>query len=424
MASIGRKLIEQNNAMKFKFVAALAILLVIWGFDSPTQADTTIFIHNLSSGVTIETPEGFVWDESPQTDGDLTVLTRYDGTDREVFVYDASFQTYEQITDNDLEDRYPRISGNNITWVGGEGQASEIFLASYVNGAWISANVSDNSNEDSFPEIRGSYLVWQGRIAGDWEIFLYNITTGITTQITDNDYGDVSPHTDGNYVVWLGLSYSGGEIFLYDIFRGKTTQITNDTNLDSPPQIAGGRVVWTSHEVTESVEPGNIFLHNIATEETQQLTNNTSDDSFPRINDESVIWVEADVEQPIEPSSHGSADDNNHGGLCFIATAAFGTYMHPHVQVIKDFRDEYLLTNMPGRWFVGMYNTYGPFWADFLNAHPRCKPFVRLALMPVVGISYFVLNTSLAMKLLTGFLLLGFLPICLLRIHGRSVTNE
>jgi hypothetical protein len=122
-----------------------------------------------------------------------------------------------------------------------------------------------------------------------------------------------------------------------------------------------------------------------------------------------------------EPESDGGGGSS---GGCFIATAAFGSYMHPHVQVIRDFRDEYLLTNMPGRWFVGMYNTYGPFWADFLNAHPRCKPFVRLALMPVVCISYFALNTSLATKLLTGFLLVGLVVICIFRIHGRSATNE
>ncbi len=119
------------------------------------------------------------------------------------------------------------------------------------------------------------------------------------------------------------------------------------------------------------------------------------------------------------------SDDGGGGssGGCFIATAAFGSYVDPHVQVIRDFRDEYLLTNMPGRWFVSMYNTYGPFWADLLNAHPRSKPFVRLALMPVVCVSYFVLNTSLATKLLTGFLLMGFVVICVLRVHGRSARR-
>jgi len=226
-------------------------------------------------------------------------------------------------------------------------------------------------------------------------------------------------------VVWLGFCCSGGEIFLYDISSGETTQITDDINVDSPPRIANGRVVWTSCEVTNSVQPGEIFLYNIAAQETQRLTNNTSDDSFPRINDESVIWVGADVEEPIEPGpppwSTDDSDDDD--GLCFIATAAFGSYMDPHVQIIKDFRDEHLLTNMPGRWFVSMYNTYGPFWADLLNAHPWCKPFVRLALTPLVGMSYFVVKASLATKLLTGFLLMGFIVICVLRTHGSSVTR-
>jgi len=124
-------------------------------------------------------------------------------------------------------------------------------------------------------------------------------------------------------------------------------------------------------------------------------------------------------EGDFEGASIGGGDGSS-GGTCFIATAAFGSYVDPHVQVIKDFRDQCLLTNMPGRWFVGMYNTYGPFCANLLNAHPWCKPFVRLALMPVIGISYFALKTSLATKLLTGFLLMALVVICVLRIHSSS----
>jgi hypothetical protein len=65
----------------------------------------------------------------------LTVLTRYDGNDREIFVYNKCARTYEQITDNGLEDTYPRISGNHIAWIGDE----EICLAVYTCGKCLSA---------------------------------------------------------------------------------------------------------------------------------------------------------------------------------------------------------------------------------------------------------------------------------------------
>ena len=36
---------------------------------------------------------------------------------------------------------------------------------------------------------------------------------------------------------------------------------------------------------------------------------------------------------------------------CFIATAAYGSLFHPYVTILRDFRDQYLLSNLPGRLF-------------------------------------------------------------------------
>jgi beta propeller repeat protein len=92
---------------------------------------TSLFIHYLDNGTSpAPVADGFVWPNSPQTDGNLTVLTRYNGSDRDVFVYDSDLKSYELVNPpNDLEDRDPYISGNHIVWVRGEGAASEIFLA-------------------------------------------------------------------------------------------------------------------------------------------------------------------------------------------------------------------------------------------------------------------------------------------------------
>jgi len=56
----------------------------------------------------------------------------------------------------------------------------------------------------------------------------------------------------------------------------------------------------------------------------------------------------------------GSGGGGGSGGACFIATAAFGSYMEPHVQLLRDFRDLHLLNNTPGTWFVRTYYRYGP----------------------------------------------------------------
>jgi beta propeller repeat protein len=90
-----------------------------------SDGTTTLFVHDLTDGSTSPAPDGFVWPDSPQTDENLTVSTRHDGSDREVFVYNGDSRKYHQITANGFEDRYPSIGGNYVAWTSG----GEIFLA-------------------------------------------------------------------------------------------------------------------------------------------------------------------------------------------------------------------------------------------------------------------------------------------------------
>jgi PKD repeat protein len=110
-----------------------------------------------------------------------------------------------------------------------------------------------------------------------------------------------------------------------------------------------------------------------------------------------------------------SSDSGGAGG-CFIATAAFGSYVEPHVRLLRDFRDRYLLTNAAGRSFVEVYYRYGPFAADYIKEHGWLKPFVRMLLMPLVGFSYFLLKASLVTKVLSTLLPLSLI---LVLIHSR-----
>ena len=79
-------------------------------------------------------------------------------------------------------------------------------------------------------------------------------------------------------------------------------------------------------------------------------------------------------------------------GGCFIATAAYGSLMEPHVKVLRQFRDRFLLTNAVGRTFVRLYYHYSPPIAKFISGQKSLRMVVRWGLLPLVGISWCLLK--------------------------------
>ncbi len=95
------------------------------------------------------------------------------------------------------------------------------------------------------------------------------------------------------------------------------------------------------------------------------------------------------------------------GGGCFIATAAYGSYLHPKVQLLRDFRDHTLLTNGPGRAFVAFYYRYSPEMADFIARHDSLRLLARLLLTPLVFlIAYPVIVSAMLMMGVSGVMVM------------------
>ncbi|MBJ6723486.1 MXAN_6640 family putative metalloprotease [Geomesophilobacter sediminis] len=82
--------------------------------------------------------------------------------------------------------------------------------------------------------------------------------------------------------------------------------------------------------------------------------------------------------QPVPTGSKSS------GGGCFIATAAYGSYLHPKVAELRQFRDRYLMTNAPGRAFVAAYYAVSPPIAKVIAGHEWMRAAVRVLLTPLV----------------------------------------
>ena len=73
------------------------------------------------------------------------------------------------------------------------------------------------------------------------------------------------------------------------------------------------------------------------------------------------------------------------GPRCFIATAAYGSRLDPHLESLRDFRDRFMMTNHPGRALVRFYYRHSPPLADFIADRDWLRAVVRGLLTPVVA---------------------------------------
>jgi len=116
-----------------------------------------------------------------------------------------------------------------------------------------------------------------------------------------------------------------------------------------------------------------------------------------------------------DPDPAVSTIDSEKGG-CFIATAAYGSYLNPRVQVLRDFRDEFLVPSSLGRKLVHLYYQYAPCIAHGMGKHASLRFLLRQGLLPVIGMSSLSLKTTNP-----AFILL---PLCSLLMFTPLISSR
>lgn len=140
------------------------------------------------------------------------------------------------------------------------------------------------------------------------------------------------------------------------------------------------------------------------------------------------FWSNYDKEN--YENENGGKDD---GGFCFIATAGFGSYFHPNVKILRNFRDSVLAKFEYGRKFIRAYYDLGRVPAEIISDHSILKSFSRAVLMPLVVLAWLLTTTAgniiiaLWMMIFTVFLFAKFrnagkvvLPVIVLGIMTYS----
>jgi hypothetical protein len=171
-------------------------------------------------------------------------------------------------------------------------------------------------------------------------------------------------------------------------------QISLEWDANREPDLSGYRIYYgtSSGHYSASVDVGNsthCVISNLVQGVTYYFaaTAYDSEGNESDFSEEIVYTVPAAVPGPASPSSVGGGDGG--GGGCFIATAAYGSYLAPEVTALRRFRDQVLLVHAPGRAFVRVYYRLSPPIADFIGEHEFLRSLTRWTLTPLVyGVKY------------------------------------
>jgi len=189
-------------------------------------------------------------------------------------------------------------------------------------------------------------------------------------------------------------------------------------------------IALSSSDTNEGwVFPANITFSttNWSTPQTVTVTGVDDGEDDPGAITYNIITAAATSADPnysgLDPADVGVINYQISDSRCFIATAAYGTPMAEAVDVLRDFRDQYMLTNPMGEALVELYYKTSPPIAEFIDEHPALKPAVRAGLKPVIVMGALAVNTTLAQKIaiVTSMVIISaLLVVWIRRRSGRS----
>ncbi|MBX3041362.1 MAG: hypothetical protein KF789_11705 [Bdellovibrionaceae bacterium] len=104
---------------------------------------------------------------------------------------------------------------------------------------------------------------------------------------------------------------------------------------------------------------------------------------------------------------------------CFIATAAWGSPLDPHVKTLRSFRDRFLKVTPWGAAFVEAYYSWSPPLAKWISEHEVARTVVRGALWPLIAFAWLSLEIGLLATLGLSVALLVGSGVLVSRTHWR-----
>ena len=178
--------------------------------------------------------------------------------------------------------------------------------------------------------------------------------------------GQLVPNSDGsfefNFVAGGPLWMSNGDYIVETKYGGNTNEITIN--------YVGGELVITG-SVPKTCGSNETLINGVCVENEPELTCGAGTELVNGICQ--VIKIEPEA----------------NGGGCLIATAAYGTELAPQVQLLREIRDNTVMSTASGAAFMTgfnqLYYSFSPTIADMERENPMFQEIVRAFITPMVS---------------------------------------
>jgi len=334
------------------------------------------------------------------------------------------------------------IQGVTVSFSGGEGTASTDSNGNYshsVTFGWSGTATPSKAGYTFSPTSRDYINVTSDMLGEDYTgtIFTYTISGNVSTAaaglsgvLMDGLPGDPTTDASGNYnaTVDYGFSATVTPTLAGYSFTPPSRDYSNVTSDQLDHDYTASIIQCTLTIAagaggTTSPAP-NTYTHAYGTQ--VQVT------ALPDSGYQFIGWTGAatgttnpititmDADKTITANFSSTSTDNGDGGGekkgCFIATAAYGSPLHPHLDILRDFRDKYLMPNGFGRKLVALYYRYSPSIAGFIARQKLLKVAVRINLLPVIAFSSLMVHFGpVATTIMLVFMLV--FPILFIRFY-------
>ena len=273
-----------------------------------------------------------------------------------------------------------------LAWKDERNGAPDIYSTQSFNGGAdfeTAVQVNDTSVSSEYPTIgvdslNNIYIAWQDKRNGNYDIYCSKSTddgSSFSADVRVDDSGiitsaQLAPRMvvdglDGTIcIAWEDERNSNPDIYFSQSSNGGASFTLNikidDTGVATSSQIAP----------TLAIDSGTRYIY-AAWADNRREAGDTD------------IFFALNLNEAAASGSSGLG--LNSSSNCFIATAAYGTPMAQDVVVLRQFRDEYLLTSRLGRVSVDVYYAISPPIARVISRNETLRRAVRGGLSPLVG---------------------------------------